>query len=1059
VRQLLFLALILILTTLSMAAPSDDFVIVIQTDNRGTSSNTQFTIPTTGSGYNYNVDIDNDGINEATGQTGNYTCNYASPGTYTIRIKDNSGAGTGFPSIYFNNGGDKRKLLSIEQWGTGKWTSMYGAFMGCENMAGQASDVPDLSNVTNMGYMFHGASSFNQDIGNWDTSNVTNMVRMFLDASSFNQDIGNWDTSNVTDMNLMFHGASSFNQDIGNWDTSNVTNMSYMFRNASSFNQNIGGWDTSKVTNMRSMFDGVSSFNQNIGSWDTSNVTDMSKMFGYASSFNQNIGSWNVSNVKGMSLMFLAASSFNYDIGSWDTSNVTDMSGMFQHASSFNQGIGNWDTSNVTDMSYMFRNASSFNQNIGSWDTSKVMNMQEMFEDASSFNQNIGGWDTSKVTRMVRMFFDASSFNQDIGSWNVEALRYAESMFEGVTLSTENYDALLIGWSAQNLLNKVQFHGGNSTYCAGETARTHMISSDGWIITDGGKGCGVIITFTLDYTAGPGGSLTGDTSQIVNYGSDGTAVTAVADTGYHFVNWSDSSTENPRTDTIVTANINVTANFAIMVEQPSVETLPASDIKYNMAMLQGRILDDGGEYCSCRFSYWKDGESGNVVSTDWQSGTKQGQNFSTTISGLKPNSVYFFYAQANNTSGTVDGNTLSFKTYPDPNSVPAVFDPNEPNTLLIQNFVKVFQNDLNKPHNNQGLLTYIEKEENLNGIDFNDVLYLPPEAMSSKIVFLIPMMNLQGQISDFNELSKDARPDNAQDSLLELSIYSPVPNEPNINSENSLKFWLDPNAFKEKTVTIQKVSSDPNIIYPVWDVNEMISKNGRKLPLNNLLNQKLNVPYAWFTLSTSRQILDLNGDRIVDLTDYALLLADADKTGIYRSDIASMKGSIPVIGIPDGKVNETDVIAFITEYNKKNPGNPIITPHGFSEDFENGQIQEPFTTSGNSPWIICTDSYEGVYCVKSGMIGNNKSSILEASINAPSGRISFWRKVSSESGWDELIFYIDGIKKESWSGLLDWEEITYTIPPGTHILKWEYKKDSSSSDGEDAAWIDDIVIQ
>lgn len=128
-RKLLLIAVILILTTFSMAAPSDDFVIVVKTDNQGTSSNTQFTIPTTGSGYNYNVDIDNDGINEATGLTGDYTCNYASAGTYAIRIKDNSGAGTGFPRIYFNGGGDRSKLLSIEQWGTGKWISMNRAFM------------------------------------------------------------------------------------------------------------------------------------------------------------------------------------------------------------------------------------------------------------------------------------------------------------------------------------------------------------------------------------------------------------------------------------------------------------------------------------------------------------------------------------------------------------------------------------------------------------------------------------------------------------------------------------------------------------------------------------------------------------------------------------------------------------------------------------------------------------------------------------------------------------------------------------------------------------------
>ena len=72
-----------------------------------------------------------------------------------------------------------------------------------------------------------------------------------------------------------------------------------------------------------------------------------------------------------------------------------------------------------------------------------------------------------------------------------------------------------------------------------------------------------IDTFTLEYAPGPGGTLTGDTLQLVAYGGDATAVTAIPNTGYHFVNWSDSSTENPRTDVNVTADINVIANFAL----------------------------------------------------------------------------------------------------------------------------------------------------------------------------------------------------------------------------------------------------------------------------------------------------------------------------------------------------------------------------------------------------------------------------------------------------------------------------------------------------------------
>ncbi|GAF88878.1 unnamed protein product, partial [marine sediment metagenome] len=70
-------------------------------------------------------------------------------------------------------------------------------------------------------------------------------------------------------------------------------------------------------------------------------------------------------------------------------------------------------------------------------------------------------------------------------------------------------------------------------------------------------------TFSLDYTAGAGGSLTGETAQVVDYGNDGTAVTAEPDTGYHFVDWSDASTDNPRTDVNVTADIDVIANFAV----------------------------------------------------------------------------------------------------------------------------------------------------------------------------------------------------------------------------------------------------------------------------------------------------------------------------------------------------------------------------------------------------------------------------------------------------------------------------------------------------------------
>ncbi|WP_205235604.1 InlB B-repeat-containing protein [Desulfopila inferna] len=72
-----------------------------------------------------------------------------------------------------------------------------------------------------------------------------------------------------------------------------------------------------------------------------------------------------------------------------------------------------------------------------------------------------------------------------------------------------------------------------------------------------------INTYCLTYEAGEGGAISGNTSQTINYGTDGSVVVAAPVTGYHFVQWSDGSTENPRTDTDVTTDLYISANFAI----------------------------------------------------------------------------------------------------------------------------------------------------------------------------------------------------------------------------------------------------------------------------------------------------------------------------------------------------------------------------------------------------------------------------------------------------------------------------------------------------------------
>ena len=463
----------------STPQPASPFITTWDT----TTANESITIPTTGAGYNYNVDW-GDG-NTTAGEIGDATHLYVTAGTHQITI---SGV---FPRIYFNGSTSATKIKSIDNWGCNPWISMRDAFYGCTNLVVNAIDTPNLSNVTSLFQMFVNATSLGGGTGNW-----------------------NWDTSNVTTMAGMFIGATSFNQNIGSWNVGNVINMMSMFYDASSFNQNIDGWNVGNVTSMNTMFKGASSFNGVIGGWNTGNVTDMISMFGDATAFNQ-------------------------DIGAWNTINVTSMNSMFLRATAFNQNIGNWNVSNVTFLQGMFQYASVFNQDIGSWDTGNVVSMTGMFNGATAFNQDIGNWDTSNVWTFTLMFMDAISFDQDLGNWNVSSLNTANSMFTRVTLSTANYDSLLIGWDAQILLSNVSFNGGFSQYCAGEAARANMIASDSWNITDGGFAGGAIDdladqtatdSFTLPaisgtnlignqaYYTGPGGTGTMyNAGDVINY--------------------------------------------------------------------------------------------------------------------------------------------------------------------------------------------------------------------------------------------------------------------------------------------------------------------------------------------------------------------------------------------------------------------------------------------------------------------------------------------------------------------------------------------------------------
>lgn len=243
--------------------------------------------------------------------------------------------------------------------------------------------------------------------------------------------------------------------------------------------------DLARVTDMRGMFLNCRAMNSDINHWDVSNVTTMGALFHAATSFNQPLDRWDVGRVSNFSNMFLFASTFNQDIGKWDVSNARNMSRMFRGATRFDQPIGAWKTDSVTSMAELFRDAAAFNQDIGDWNTASVTDMSNMFDGASAFNQPLGKWNVTRVADMAGMF-RGSAYDQDLSSWDVGAVTDMKDMFLRGQLSQTNYDLLLIGWAELDLQTGVRLDAGNTTYCAGASARAAIRADYGWTINDGG---------------------------------------------------------------------------------------------------------------------------------------------------------------------------------------------------------------------------------------------------------------------------------------------------------------------------------------------------------------------------------------------------------------------------------------------------------------------------------------------------------------------------------------------------------------------------------------------
>jgi len=116
-----------------------------------------------------------------------------------------------------------------------------------------------------------------------------------------------------------------------------------------------------------------------------------------------------------------------------------------------------------------------------------------------------------------------------------------------------------------------------------------------------------------------------------------------------------------------------------------------------------------------------------------------------------------------------------------------------------------------------------------------------------------------------------------------------------------------------------------------------------------------------------------------------------------------------------------------------------------------------FITGGNADWFCQTStSYYDGDAAESGGIWNNQESWMQTTVDGP-GTLSFYWKVSSQSSYDFLEFYIDSVRKDRISGLMSWQQMSYDIITlGSHTLEWRYFKNGNVSSGSDCGWVDKV---
>lgn len=191
----------------------------------------------------------------------------------------------------------------------------------------------------------------------------------------------------------------------------------------------------------------------------------------------------------------------------------------------------------------------------------------------------------------------------------------------------------------------------------------------------------------------------------------------------------------------------------------------------------------------------------------------------------------------------------------------------------------------------------------------------------------------------------------------------------------------------------------------------------------------------------------------IELVGTAITPVNTNSNGEYTFSTV-FENTYQIKASKAGYISAIQTIEVTTSNNVVN----FVLEDSNAESFE-VNIPQGFTFTGGNWTRDNSTAFDGTYSMRSATIGHSSQTAMQITLNvANAGTISFARKVSSESGYDFLKFYIDDVEKGSWSGNEDWAEVSYAVSTGSRTFKWVYSKDGSAVGGSDCAWVDNVVF-